>query len=72
MRQLRQNRGESAGQWLARLGRIDPSALPRHGRCALALSIGYARYLTQKESRGQASCPSGIGGDALSPPTAHA
>jgi hypothetical protein len=53
MRHLCQNRGETAGQWLARLHRIDPTGLAQHGRCALALSIGYARYLTQKESREQ-------------------
>jgi hypothetical protein len=71
MRHLRQNEGESAGQWLARLRRIDPTALPPHGRSALALSIGYARYLTQKEGRGLVPCvPPTAGGG--SPPKAHA
>jgi hypothetical protein len=70
MRHLRQNRGESAEQWLARLRRIDPAALSRYGRCALTLSIGYARYLTQKESRGQDACTTGAGA-TLPPPTPH-
>jgi hypothetical protein len=67
MRHLQQNTGETAGQWLVRLHRIDPLALSRHGRCALALSIGYARYLTQKERRGEDPGDPGAG---CPPPTA--
>jgi hypothetical protein len=54
MRHLQRHRGESAEQWLARLRRINPFGLPAHGRRALDLSIGYARYLIQKEQQEEA------------------
>jgi hypothetical protein len=62
---LRQHQGETPEQWLARLRQIDPSVLPPHGRCALALSIGYARHLIRKDRRERLLCLPGGGGDGV-------
>ncbi len=48
MRRLQRYQGETTRQWLARLYTIDPTALSRHGRFTLTLSISYARYLIEK------------------------
>jgi hypothetical protein len=66
MRNLRQNQGETAEQWLARLHRTDQASLPPHGRRTLHLLIGYARYLIEKGSRERHTFPAG---DSVDCPT---
>jgi hypothetical protein len=65
MRRLRQNQGETAEQWLARLREIDQDALPPHGRRTLALGIGYARYLIEKRRRDRRPFPPGEDGGRM-------
>jgi hypothetical protein len=48
MNELRRQLNETCADWLRRLERIEAEALPRHQQRALALSIGYARYLMGK------------------------
>ena len=50
MNELQRRPEETGSDWLKRLLRIDPRALPRRPRLAWELSVGYARYLATREA----------------------
>jgi hypothetical protein len=49
---LRRKDGEAVAAWLARLEGLGACGVPQHLRRALALSIGYARYLAHRDGEG--------------------
>jgi hypothetical protein len=56
MSELHKRPEETPASWLSRLERIDPTGLSRDAQRTLALSIGYARFLTRRgpEAAGRA------------------
>jgi hypothetical protein len=65
MTELHRKPDESTPAWLVRLQRMDPGPLPGYTRTALALSIGYARYLLRKAGTKGPAGPPTVGCVAL-------